>query len=328
MRDQNGKGVVTIAPPSPRRTASGEEQLSRKGKVKQHLWDLASRNGNAADPIGMIRAFMADYSETGVSRPSLNCQVRPWALGSLGGEWFIPADADNSKRILYVHGGAWIAGSIDTHRHLIDAIAQAAGRPTLAIDYRLAPEDSFPAGLEDCAAALAWVIAHDPYGRASNGEVALIGDSAGGNLAAAATLDALERNAPVPSSVVLLSPVLDARPSSSPALGIDDPVGREGGSNSLLPLYRPDGGGADDFRISPITAPDELLARFPRTLIQASSDEYLRDEAVAFARALWDQGRPVGLHIIANMPHVFQLFTDELPEARMAIHEIASFLAD
>jgi epsilon-lactone hydrolase len=153
-----------------------------------------------------------------------------------------------------------------------------------------------------------------------------MGDSAGGNLAAASMINALTGGTVVPDALIMLSPVTDFRPASTPVLGTVDSVALGSGRSSIVDYYLQGNCADDDPLASPLAASAEILAGFPPTLVQVGSDEYLRDQGVDFAAALWNAGVPVHLSVWPNMPHVFQLFIQELGCARRAIREIAEFL--
>jgi len=293
--------------------------------VKLYLAALVARAGALPTTHQQIRLTMGDYSETGAARLYRTRQPGPTTLGGVAGEWFIPEGHDPRRRNLYLHGGGWIGGSPSTHRQLVDAIAGVSGRATFAVDYRLAPEHAFPAGLDDCAAALDAIWGNGPEGPGEASSVAVLGDSAGGNLAGAVTVKALMEGARGPSQVVLISPLIDARRPAA-AEGVDDPVCTPQGIAAVTAAYLPPGGTADDPLVSPLAAPEAVIARFPPTLIQASADEYLRDMSVAFARRLWNAARPVMLGVWPGQPHVFQLFLPEIAEADQAVRQIGQFL--
>jgi len=294
--------------------------------VKAHMDANAQSASQIADVAASIRHMVANYSNTGIERP-LSCRSVPVAFDAFDGEWLVPEGADEAKRCVYLHGGGWIGGSADSHRHFADRIASSVGWPLLLINYRLAPECPYPQGLDDCAEAVRFARANGPSGAAVAEHVAVLGDSAGGNLAAALTLRAIESSGDVPDSLALLSATLDFRPYAIPARGIDDQICSEEGFVGIAGLYLAGEGSVDDRAVSPIAAPEELVSRFPPTLIQTTSTEYLRDQGVNFAKTLWDNGVPVHLSVQPCLPHVFQLFQEELGSARLASSEIAHFLA-
>lgn len=301
--------------------------------VRTHLAALATSAGDYPDAAQATRFMMSNYSENGTER-GLLCEQRPVSADGIDAVWFVPSNANMARRGVYIHGGGWMAGSVETHRHLIDAIAVASGRPILGLNYRLAPEHPFPAGLEDCGTALQWARANGPDGPSEADTVAVLGDSAGGNLVAATTLRAIARSDHLPDALVMLAPVTDVRVDCPPAFGLNDPVVSAEGMAATAPFYLTGTAELDDPArladplVSPVTATSDQLSRFPRTLIQAGSDEYLRDQSVALATGLWNAHVPVHLSIWANQIHVFHLFLNDIPHAEPAIREIAAFLEE
>ena len=183
----------------------------------------------------------------------------------------------------------------------------------------------FPAGLDDCHTALAWVAKCGPEGEAPVESLHLVGDSAGANLAVAACRKALLEGIRSPDRLVLISPVLDC--SVNPARG-------EGAYADVGPADLAAGAGLylggrveiDHPAASPLYCEDEVLAAMPPTLLQASAHEYLLWDSQEFARRLAAAGARAVLSVWPDMPHVWHAFLTLLPEAGHALDEIADFL--
>lgn len=301
------------------------DEFAAARSVKDHLAAVASASLKLNGTIETFRHVMEYYSDNGTPRP-LSCPSWVATEAPVAGEWFVPPDADQSRRCLYIHGGGWVAGSIDTHRHLIDAIATESGVPVFAIDYRLAPEAPFPAGLEDCITVAQWLRHNGPNGPSEPCQITVGGDSAGGNYAAALTIDALVNGKQPPDALILISPVTDFRPPEKPPVGVMDPIASGEGREPVYGYYVTNGETPDNPLISPRAASDDILARFPPTLIQIGGDEVLRDQGVDFAAALWESDAPVHLSVWPYMPHVFQLFLGDLESAHRAVLEMAEFI--
>lgn len=293
--------------------------------IKQHISDLVSRS-DAMDGLTVaMRYVMDNYCLTGAER-EFGCTTTTADLGTCSGEWFVPPQASFDRRILYIHGGGWFAGSVDTHRHLIDLIARKSGRALFAVNYRLAPEHPFPAGLEDAGQAYAYALANGPAGPQEATQIALMGDSAGGNISAALVVDLINRDAMLPDALALLSGVVNFRPPDRMPPGTDDPTCEPAIQTEIAKLYLQGVTTVDNPLVSPAAASADVLAKFPPTIVQVGSDEYLRDQDVAFATALWRLGVTVHLSVWPHQPHAFQLFPQELSTANRAIDEIADFL--
>jgi epsilon-lactone hydrolase len=224
------------------------------------------------------------------------------------------------RHVLFLHGGGFVAGSSALYRHVTWRFATAAQARVLSVDYRLAPEHPFPAALEDSVKAYRWLLAHGVDPR----HVAVMGDSAGGNLAFAMLLKARDEGLPLPAAAVALSPWVDLA-LGSPSMernAAADPMLNAANTPKLVKSYL---NGADPR--APYASPlYGDLSGLPPTLIQVGSDEILHDDAVRMAEKLRASGCQVELEIWPRMPHVWHLFATILPEARQAIARVGTFL--
>jgi epsilon-lactone hydrolase len=225
--------------------------------------------------------------------------------------------------VLYLHGGGYVFGSPRTHRNLVSRISHVTGLPALSLDYRLPPVAMLPAPIEDALGAYRHLLdeGHAPE------RIVVVGDSAGGNLALALALHAIEAGLPRPAALVLLSPWTD--------LGLTGPsMQRNARRDPFLPpiaLRRAarvalcDGDPAD-LRASPLFAPEALVRRLPPTLLQVGSTEVLYDDAARTAQRVAEAGIAVELQVFERQPHVVPLWNGT-PEARTALREIGRFVA-
>ena len=211
--------------------------------------------------------------------------------------------------LLFFHGGGWVTGNIDSYDKVCTNLAMATGHRVVSVDYRLAPEHRFPAGLEDC-----YAVAREAYLRpwllhTSASEITMIGDSAGGNLAAAVSLLARERGEFRPARQIMLYPATwnDHNPETSPFDSV-----RENGTDYLLTakrvcdymdLYE----SSSKDRQNPLFAPllEKDLSGQPDTLVVTCEFDPLRDEGEAFGVRLREAGNRVELHRIADALHGF-----------------------
>ena len=221
--------------------------------------------------------------------------------------------------VLYFHGGAYCVGAAALYRDFLWRVAAAARSQVLYFDYRLAPEHPFPAALDDAMAACRWLA-----GRFDRRHIAFAGDSAGGGLLLAAMMRLREEGAALPCAAAALSPWTDlaltgaslrANAAADPMLDPDNMPG----------LVRNYCAGADPRNpfISPIYG---NAAGLPPTLIQAGSDEILRDDAVRMADRMRAAGCAVELELWDRMPHVWHLYARVVPEGRRALARIGEFL--
>ena len=314
-------------------TTTNPTTRARRPDVEQvyaHLAGVfASVDLSQTDPsrywVASLRQVMKRYGEVG-KRPSLDgVAFKPVSADGVAAEWIVPDGGASPHRIVYIHGGGWVAGAIADYRPLTATLARLTGASVLAVDYRLAPEHRFPAGLEDCGTALAWAHDHGPDGKGKARSVSLIGDSAGGNLAAAACLQVVGAGRPVPARLVIIAGTLDNVPNPD-KVGLDDPICTPEGFAAANAAYLKPGIGPADPLVSPIYASAELLAKFPPTLIQASSTETLLFDARQFAQRLEAAKVRVCLSIWPDLPHVWHVFVSHFPEAMLALQEIAAFV--
>ena len=278
-----------------------------------------------ADPIAIMRRFVDIYGDVDPRAPLDGVEIRSVQAGGVPAEWISPQQPGPGDRLVYLHGGGWVAGGLQSHRPIVAALACLARTDILLVDYRLAPEHPFPAGLEDCERAFAWAEANGPEGPSPARRLYLAGDSAGGNLAASLCQRAIAKGSRVPDRMVLLSAVLDAQ--SNPARGGGAHVdANQDGLELVLDLYLQGATRPDDPAVSPIHTPEAVLAHFPPCLLQVSEAEYLLWDSQAFAGRLQGAGCQSTLSVWPSMPHVWHAFLDLLPEARCALEDIADFL--
>jgi epsilon-lactone hydrolase len=274
------------------------------------------RNWNRETSVAQMRSDW-DAAFTGCTVPVAGRLV---SAGGVYGEWIVPADAPGDKAILYFHGGGFRLGSVASHRDLIARIAAAGGCRVLAINYRLAPEHRFPAALDDALTAYGWL---RKQGFAAE-DIALAGDSAGGNLVLTTMLSLRERGEPLPAAGVLMSPWTDlaATGESYQTRAAADPIHQRSMILALAKGYLGETGDARDPLVSPLYAD---LSRLPALLIQGGDRETVRDDATMLAEKAEAAGVDVELQVWDGMIHVFQMFP-EIPQAQEAVASIAAFL--
>ena len=239
--------------------------------------------------------------------------------------WFSTAGAEEDCAILYLHGGGYCLGSIESHAFLAARLSQAARMPVLLIEYRLAPEAPFdPSGssgaLQDTLNAYRWLL--DQH-RLDPARIAWAGDSAGGGLAIAG-LTSKPRDLPEPAAVACISPWADLTLSG-------DSIANRGDRDLMLSRawlefmanqYLQDHD-ASDPRVSPVYAD---LTNLPPLLIQVGSDEILYDDSVALHDRTLACGVSSQLSVADRMWHTWPLFARNLGTARTAIDELATFI--
>ncbi len=266
------------------------------------------RNGKLSLP-GLRARYAAAPAVTGLS-PDRAVRVTAVDADGRAGRRYEPRSP--RANMLYLHGGGFIIGSLDTHDALCRRLAARAGLAVTAVEYRLAPEHPFPAAHDDAAAAWAWVRASAP------GPWLVGGDSAGANLAAGLALDGSAR------LQVLIYPVVDMLHQDglypSIAQFWDGFLLTGEGMRECARMLIPPGQDAADPRLSPIRA--ELSRASPALVVTAGFDP-LRDQGRAYAMALQKAG--VRTHLVEEraLPHGFADFAGVIPAARRAVDRIA-----
>ena len=205
---------------------------------------------------------------------------------------------------VHFHGGGWVIGDLQTHDADCREICMAAGCIVISVDYRLAPVHPFPAGLNDCYAAICWASAHTANLGARPGPVSIGGDSAGGNLAAAAALMARDHNGPEIALQLLLYPVTE--PSMSSASFNDNAEGYLLSKTMMAWFwdhYCPDIEQRNNPLASPLLAPD--LSGLPPAIVLTAEYDPLRDEGEAYANRMAEAGVAVEMRRYDGFIHGF-----------------------
>jgi acetyl esterase/lipase len=223
--------------------------------------------------------------------------------GVLRARHYAPEAGQGRPLVLFLHGGGWVTGDLDSHDLPCRLLCKHAGVHVVAVDYRLAPESPFPAAVEDAVAAYAWALDHAEELGADPSRIGVAGDSAGGNLAAVVSQHAADEGLQRPAAQLLIYPGVDAsqsRPSKS--LFGEGFLLTRAAMDWYVETYA---GGTDrhDPRLSPLLAKD--LAGLPPTLVETAGLDPLRDEGEAYAAALREAGVPVVLRRARGLVHGF-----------------------
>lgn len=281
----------------------------------------------------LLRVFFAGWSQGSIAEqravqekrarfarlsPQLDCQ--PLSVNDIPAEWISLAQA-TAGVMLYLHGGAYCLGSVNASRDLIARLVEATNHKALAIDYRLAPENPFPAALEDAISAYRWLLAQnvDPA------RIIFAGDSAGGGLAIATLVALRDAGQPLPAGAICISPWTDLAltGASIQSKAAVDPILD---AASLVRYARDYAGGAP--LTSPLISPLYAdLAGLPPLLLQAGTDEILLDDATRLADRARQAGVAVTLETWAGLCHVFPA-VPFLPETTQAMAQVARFVAN
>jgi len=274
--------------------------------------------------LAKLFRFAVEYSaDTRLEQYPLpeDIEVKNVDVGGVPAEWQIIPNAEKDKVLLYFHGGGMVLMSPKTHRHLTIEIAKLTKMRVLSVDYRRAPEHSFPAGLEDCFKAYSWLLSQG----FKSENIVIAGDSSGGNLTITNLIKLRDEGIPLPAGAVVLAPAIDYTGNSKTVLenAKTDPILADIGIFWWRTSYL---GGADPNNplISPVLAD---LKGLPPILIQVSKSEMLYDNSTRFAERAKAAGVDVTLQEWEDTIHVFQGFgLHDLPEAKEALTKIGEFI--
>jgi len=244
---------------------------------------------------------------------------------------FIPKENPLPRVLIFFHGGGWVTGNIDSYTNVCANMANETGHIVVSVDYRLAPENPFPAGVEDCYYVTREIFLNLDILNCKKEDITLIGDSAGGNLAAAVSLMARDRGEFLPKSQILIYPATnyDHGPKSPyPSVweNGEDYIMTSQRIQDYMDLYVPN----KEDRFSPYVAPivSEDLSNQPRTLIITSEFDPLRDEGEAYGMKLRNFGNDVMIYRIKDALHGFISNPLDSDETKKSYEYINTFLRE
>ena len=266
-------------------------------QVRQHTAKMDARLGRGAPPVAMEQVNIAGVPAT----------------------WFGAPELERKGPLRYLHGGAWCLHLPWIYRRLMTTLSEQTGLRVLLVDYRLAPEHPFPAGIDDCFAVYRWLAEQGYTGR----PFALAGDSAGGNLSLVTLMRARDALLPLPDCAVLLSPATDLT-VSGPSHRYNaeaDPMFSPAAIDLLPDVYCP-----NQDRRNPLLSP--LFGNWnglPPLLFHAGSTEMLLDDSVRAHDRAVQAGVEAEIEVWVGLPHVFHVFR-LIPESRIGVRGVAEFI--
>lgn len=239
-----------------------------------------------------------------------------------------PADTRAPQPVvLYLHGGGYTVGSLDSHDGLCRSLAQACGCAVLALGYRLAPQAPFPTAVDDTRDAWDWLQAHAGAHGLDVQRIAVAGDSAGATLASVLSAQLACEGGPQPRAQLLFYPATDAtRRSESQELFAEGYLLETASLDWFYHHYAPDVAQRQDWRCSPLYAAQALRGSAPALLYAAEFDPLL-DEGLAYAEALREQGVAVQAQLCQGMTHDFLRMGGLVPEVDAYFRQAAQFLS-
>jgi len=277
--------------------------------------------GSAFDPnltMSEIRIHME--KATKMAFLPAKTKVEKITINDIPSEWISGKNANEENVILYLHGGGYNTGSPSTHREFAAHVSNASHAKILLPDYRLAPENPFPAALEDALASYKWLL-DNGY---SNEKIAIAGESAGGGLTLATCLSVRDSGDPLPSSITCISPWTDLEMTGESVKTLEeiDPMLNLASIQIMASNYIDTNDSRSPF-ISPIHAD---FKDFPPMLIHVGSDEMLLDDSKRVSDKAKQDDINVTLRVYDNMWHFFHVFYRLMPEAKAATKEIGDFI--
>jgi acetyl esterase/lipase len=277
--------------------------------------------------------FMRRYMDEKGAERTYASEFRPVDAGGVPAEWVLAPGCDGSRRVLYIHGGAFIAGSPLSHRNITNRFSELTGAAVLAIDYRLMPEHRRLDSVEDCRTAYRWILENGPDGEQAPDHLVVSGDSAGGNLSLSLAAWVRDRGLRAPDAVVGLSPLTDSTlsaPSIEANTESDKMLGPLFSAMLRIPVFIRRWIFVLQNRLhpaNPVVSPVfGDLSNLPPTLIQVSEAEMLRDDAYRFVRKARASGTRAEAQSWPHVLHVWHIFYPEVTEAVEAWEQIAKFV--
>lgn len=285
------------------------------------MWEQDAATARAGAEIS-FQAFNQPMPE-GVT---ISDRTVPGAAGEIGVKVFVPNGPTGLPLLIYIHGGGWVIGSPATHAKLCAELALGSSCVVVSVDYRMAPEHPAPAPLDDCVAAITYIVANAAQFGANGTRFAIGGDSAGANLTAAAALRLRDQGGPQARLLLLFYGAYVG--------DLDLPSVIENGEGKLLTReamrwfyeqYLSGGASTDDPLVAPIKA--DLRGLPPALLIVGTQDPLLDDNKL-FSKALTEAGVKNTLSIYDDQIHVFVQLTAMLDGARKAVAEASAALKE
>jgi acetyl esterase len=272
------------------------------------------------------RALLARQQSVPTAKPDVHIEDATFPVGPKGAVRVRIVRPKDSERlvpvIMHFHGGGWVLGDVNTHDRLIREIAIGAHAAVVFVDYDRAPEAQFPIPLEQAYAATKYVAENGSNLDVDSSRLAVVGDSAGGNIAAAVTLLSKERRGPKISFQLLFYPVTDANfETSSYTQFQDGPWLTKAAMEWFWNAYLPDKAARRAIIAAPLTATPNQLQGLPNALVITAENDVLRDDGEAYARKLWEAGVRVTCTRYIGTIHDFVMLNTiaDAPAARSAI---------
>ncbi len=272
------------------------------------------------DQIGIKRYRTLLEVSAKAFKPDKDIKFQGVKINDIEGERIIPTDLSSNKTILFLHGGGFVAGSIISHRDLTSRIAKASNAEVLIINYRLAPEHPYPAGLKDALTVYKYLLNKGLL----PDQIVVAGDSAGGGLTLALLAKIKDLALPMPCAAVFLSPWVDLENKNKSIKEKEDidPMLNKRMLDQTARLYSNKQDITNPF-ISPI---NNDLTGFCPILIHVGENEVLLDDSLLLEQKAKHAGVKTTIEVFDNMFHVFQYFARYLSISRISIEKVGQFI--
>lgn len=279
---------------------------------------LLRKTVNWNKPLDEIREFHLNVEKKELVPP--NIIIEKIFENGIESEWYIPNGSDLDKTLIYFHGGGYCLGVVHANRNFVMNMAADFNTPIVLLNYRLAPENPYPAALNDAVALYEWLL---NVRKLKPENIGCIGDSSGCGLCLAMLQAVKIKGLPLPLLQVFMSPVVDLKRSgkSFQTMAIKDPMQMK--EDYFIDNHYIKGNDPLDPLISPIYGD---LNGFPQTMIQASEYDVFLSDSEMLHQKLEKQGVKVHFEIWKKMWHNFQMSAALLPEGKKAIGEIKEFI--
>lgn len=281
-------------------------------RLKPETWDE-----NTSIPA--FRQMCEDANRKMANKLPAGLKVEPFSLQGMKAEWLMPARASKDKVIFYTIGGGYVSGTCSDHRSLVAKVAQTSDIAVLMFDHRLAPEDPYPAALDDSLTAYRWLLAQG----ATAENIVMMGESAGGGLCLATLLAVRDQGLPLPAAAVALSPWTDLKLTSESYRTKAKVCISPPGMARVCSQYYVDDHDPTDPWISPLYGD---LHGLPPLFINVGEYETMLDDATRFAAKAKAAGVDTTLVVGKKMIHCYPLMAGLFPEATQALDDIGGFI--
>ena len=291
---------------------------------------ISSRANPPTSRDEIITAYRRETDDCWVidgSAPTIagSTTVESVSAAGVASEWVLAEAADPELRIMHLHGGGFMAGTLDRYRHVAEALSRTSGMAVLAVNYRLAPEHPFPEGLDDCVSAWRWMHHNGLAGEAISKSVYLSGSSAGGHMALALMLRLRDEGHPLPKAAVAFSPGADftgSAPSITERADID-PCFSQTELDLIAEVYVSDGTPLTHPYVSPFFGHYEGLPPF---LIQTGECEVLHDDGMRVVEKARKAGVDAHFKSLPGLIHCTENWCHAVPEGLALLQEAGDFL--